>query len=565
MSYAHVDNKTGRLTEFCQRLSDEVHQLMGEPFPIFQDKTDIHWGQSWRDRIDESLDSATFLIPILTPSFFKSPECRKELEQFLERERKLGRKDLILPVYYIDCPVLNDEKKRGQDPLAKAIHARQRADWRDLRHEPFTSPIITQKLEWLGKQVLAALERVAAPSELIQPDLKFSPVADAQSTSTKTAGVTQAGLKQAQTATRNEPQELVVDPLHRGDYASISEAIKAAKPGARILVRAGLYEEGLVIDKPLEIIGQGAHGEVEVRISGQNAILFKTTFGRVTNLKLRQTGGKHYCVAIAQGRLDLEDCDISSQSLACIAIHGEADPRLRRNRIHDGKDVGVLVYERGRGTLEDNDIFANALAGVSIKNEGDPILRRNRIHDGKKSGVYVHAQGRGTLEDNDIFANALAGVSINSAGDPILRRNSIRDGKQSGVFVYEKGRGMLEDNDIFANALAGVEISEEGDPTLRSNRIRDNKQAGVHIYSQGRGTLEDNDISANARAGISIRTESDPILRHNRINKNGYEAIWVFDGGGGRFEENDLRENARGAWNISEDSNAKVNRARNLE
>jgi parallel beta-helix repeat protein len=92
-----------------------------------------------------------------------------------------------------------------------------------------------------------------------------------------------------------------------------------------------------------------------------------------------------------------------------VAIRNGADPRLRRNRIHHGKQGGVFVYEEGRGTLEDNDIFGNAHAGVNIKTGGDPLLRRNRIHDSKHgSGVHVFEQGRGTLEDNEIFANALA-------------------------------------------------------------------------------------------------------------------------------------------------------------
>ena len=132
--------------------------------------------------------------------------------------------------------------------------------------------------------------------------------------------------------------------------------------------------------------------------------------GRVANLTLRQVGGdgKWYGIDIVQGRLDLEDCDVTSQSLSCVAIHGGADPRLRRNRIHDGKGSGVFVYENGQGTLEDNEIFANAFAGVEMKEGGNPTLRRNRIHDGKEGGVYVNENGQGTLEDNDIFANALA-------------------------------------------------------------------------------------------------------------------------------------------------------------
>jgi F-box protein 11 len=176
--------------------------------------------------------------------------------------------------------------------------------------------------------------------------------------------------------------------MHRGDFTTITEAINSADPGDRILVYPGLYEEGIVIDKPLEIVGVGGPEEVIVQARGKHTLLFKTTMGRVVNLSLRQLGeGQWYGVDISQGRLELEDCDITSQSLACVAIHAGADPRLRRNRIHDGKQSGVFVFDNGQGTLEDNDIFGNAYSGVAIKTSANPTLRRNRIHDGKQSGV----------------------------------------------------------------------------------------------------------------------------------------------------------------------------------
>ncbi len=101
MSYVRLVDKHdhGRLTEFGERLSTEVQVQSGTEFPIFQDRNDIKWGQNWKQRLDESLDEVMFLIPIITPGFFKSRPCRDELEKFLEREKKLERNDLILPVY----------------------------------------------------------------------------------------------------------------------------------------------------------------------------------------------------------------------------------------------------------------------------------------------------------------------------------------------------------------------------------------------------------------------------------------------------------------------------------
>jgi parallel beta-helix repeat protein len=252
-----------------------------------------------------------------------------------------------------------------------------------------------------------------------------------------------------------------VNQLHRGEHTTIAAAIKAAKPGTVVKVEPGLYREGLVIDKPLEIVGQGAVDDVVIEIAKKDVILFRSTMGRIANVTLRQLGGEFFAVDIARGRLDLEDCDIVSHGLSCVAIHGGADPRLRRNRIHDGKQVGVLIYEQGRGTLEDNDIFANALAGVEIREGSTPVLRRNRIHDGKQGGVLVDYHGQGTLEDNDIFANSLTGVEIRRGGAPVLRRNRISQNVFAAVRVHEGGGGTFEDNDLRDNERGPWDVAKE--------------------------------------------------------------------------------------------------------
>jgi F-box protein 11 len=568
MSYVHSDDNRGRLTEFRERLGDEVRVQIGEEFLIFQDRKDISWGVNWKKRINESLDEVTFLIPIITPSFFKSPACRDELQRFLEREKELERDDLVLPIYYVDCPLLNDEEKRAADELAQAIFDHQYADWRELRFEPFTSPQIGKTLARLAVQIRDALERVQASEKPEVPKSAASVVrrqgdgASVPLPQDIEYAIERGGLARSPAA-KTEPPIRVVDPMHREDHATITEAIEAANPGDRILVRPGLYQEGLVIDKPgLEIIGDGNLDDVVVQAVGMDALLFKTTMGRVVNLTLRQMDGAGYGVDIAQGRLELDGCDITSQSLICVAIHSGADPRLRRNRIHDG-EIGVSVHENGQGILEDNEIHDNAISGVAIETGGNPTLRHNRIHDGEV-GVFVHENGQGVLEDNDIFGNALSGVAIIKGGNPTLRRNRIHDGKGKGVIVYKNGQGVLEDNEIYDNTLSGVVIETGGNPTLRRNRIHNSKQIGVFVHENGQGVLEDNNVFGNA-VGVAIIKGGNPTLRHNRINKNDYWAVSVINGGGGTIENNDLRDNAKGAWDIAPDSEPNLRRARNKE
>jgi TIR domain-containing protein len=163
MSYAHRDNVNDALTTLREFLSQAVCLEIGEDFEIFQDSDDIGWGQDWKERIEQGIDEVTFLIPIITPSFFNSQYCREELKRFLDREKELNRHDLVLPIYYRDSRVLNDEVRRETDELAKEVHRHQYADWRSLRNEPFNSNRVKSTLERLARDIDNALDRVRTP------------------------------------------------------------------------------------------------------------------------------------------------------------------------------------------------------------------------------------------------------------------------------------------------------------------------------------------------------------------------------------------------------------------
>ena len=341
MSYVRFNDQhdDGQLSQFRERLAAEVRAQTGEEFPIFQDRNDIAWGQNWQQRIDEALDAVTLLVVIITPSLFRSPACRDEFQKFLDREGALGRGDLILPVYYISTREMDDPGLREADEMARELASRQFADWRELRFEPFTSPQVRKTVAQLASRMRDTFWQPPAVStgRLARP---------AQGPKSPVEPGDQGGT--GRITAKTEPPTHIVDAYQRGDFATVSAAIKAAKPGDRILVRPGLYLEGLVVDKPLEILGDGSLSDIEIRARDASALLFRASIGRVANLTLRQGGeGNGFGVDITQGRLDLEGCDISSQSFACVVIRDGADPRLRRNKIHDGKQGGVLVVTAG--------------------------------------------------------------------------------------------------------------------------------------------------------------------------------------------------------------------------
>jgi pectin methylesterase-like acyl-CoA thioesterase len=67
-------------------------------------------------------------------------------------------------------------------------------------------------------------------------------------------------------AAKIESMTVVVDQNNQGDYTTITDALKAVKAGGKILIRPGVYKEGIVIDKQVEIIGDGKRDDIVIEI-----------------------------------------------------------------------------------------------------------------------------------------------------------------------------------------------------------------------------------------------------------------------------------------------------------
>ena len=313
---------------------------------------------------------------------------------------------------------------------------------------------------------------------------------------------------------------LVVAKFGSANYQTISEAIKNAQPGTRILVHPGFYQESLVIDQPVEILGEGSCPDITIVSKGASCIRMQTDNAVVRGFSLRGeadgTGKKHSAVKIIQGCLILQDCDITSDSGSCISIHGTtANPVIQRCKIHDGKHSGIWITENGRGIIEDCDIFGNTYPEVIIDKGGNPTIRRCKIHDSKGNGVRVTESGKGIVEDCDIFGNTYPQIVIDKDSNPTIRRCKIRDGKGNGVCVVQNGQGMVEDCEILGNADCGVYIDKGGNPTIRRCQIEQNVW-GVCVKSDGTGTFENCDLTGNQRGAWQI--EFGCSVRRNKNN-----------------------------------------------
>lgn len=344
-------------------------------------------------------------------------------------------------------------------------------------------------------------------------------------------------------------KSFVVSANGSADFSSIGEALRNVAANARLIIRPGVYNESVVVDKNVEIVGDGQPENILVVGTDASCLQMRTEQAIVRGLTLRGNGARFgkafFAVDVSRGSLVLENCDVVSDSLSCVAIHGvDSNPTVKNCRIHNGADSGIYFFDNARGRIEGSDIYRNANVGVAITNGANPTIKNCRIYEGGSGGVVAWQNGAaGLIEDCVIFNHRLANVGVSDYANPTFRRCEIYGSADAGVFVQQNGYGKFEECDVYANDDAEVAVSTGGNPGLRRCAIHGGRKSGLIVRDKGRALVESCNIYDNADAGVSAHGESVVAVRRCNIHRNGTVAVRVKGKSAASVEDSDLRGN----------------------
>ena len=177
-SYVHADNEAvgDAIAKLASRVESEFELLSAERLHLFVDR-DLEWGEEWKSRIDRELQETTFFIPIITPRYFQSEECRREFVKFKSAADRFEVRQLLLPIYYVTVPEM--EESEPQDELMALVKSIQREDVRKIRLAEEWDAIYRALVNRLATRLLKIsrnLEGLSVPSdELIEEQVETAP------------------------------------------------------------------------------------------------------------------------------------------------------------------------------------------------------------------------------------------------------------------------------------------------------------------------------------------------------------------------------------------------------
>ncbi len=274
----------------------------------------------------------------------------------------------------------------------------------------------------------------------------------------------------------------VVSPA--GPLTSISEAIAQAQPGDTIEVQGGVYNEHLVIDKPLTLVGRdrpvidGGGTGIVVDIDAPDVTLRGFVVRNSGKILEKEDGGIE-----TRGERTLIEDNILEEVLFGIYLNQSPNSTIRNNQV-SGYDLPPAL----RGDLirfwysHDSVMEGNTIEGgrdaVIWFSEGAQI-RNNVIRNGRY-GLHFMFDDDNVLEGNYLEGNSVGAYLMNSKNLKVLGNTFASNRGPSGYGLGLKDMdGILAENNRFVSNRVAVYL----DNPPAASGVHDHFQRNLFAYN----------------------------------------------------------------------------------
>ncbi len=345
------------------------------------------------------------------------------------------------------------------------------------------------------------------------------------------------------------------------DHATIAAAIAAAAPGATVCAREGVFDERVVIDKPITLQGAGPALST-IDAGGKGPALAVTGDVAVTVAQIALVNGAG--VINVEGDLTLRDCRVSGHSApedgspegpqGSGVVNG-GTLLVERCAVYDNLSFGSgggIDTRIGRATVRDSvfedNTAANRGGGIASDNAMLTVSGSTFTNNESQTGGAISAVGNMSSEADAFTGNfaRFGGAIYAEAGAEVSQGVFQRNQADLGGAIYAAGTLTSSGSRLFDNIATGEfgygggVYTSEAEATIGGGFINDNYAwNGGAVSAQGAVSIEGVTLSGNrARyGGAIIQFDGLTTVRGGIINAN----VSDFAGGAGYLANGELR------------------------
>ena len=260
-----------------------------------------------------------------------------------------------------------------------------------------------------------------------------------------------------------------------GNYASIQAGVNAANAGDTVIVRAGVYNEGISFGKSGSVAGG------YITLLGESGAVIDGTGKGELGISI---ASRNYIKVIA---MEVQNFKGSGTPIGISVEGSSGNLEIRNNKVHNienanGNAHGIAFYGTAQTPISDILVDGNEIKNCKLGQSESMVLNgnvtnftvsNNIVHDNDNIGIdFIGFEGNGPsgfdqARNGMCVANHV--YNISSAANPTYGGERSAD----GIYV-DGGRDIIIERNVVDNCDIGIEIASEHGGMTTSNIIARN-------------------------------------------------------------------------------------------
>ena len=253
------------------------------------------------------------------------------------------------------------------------------------------------------------------------------------------------------------------------DYGSIQEAINEAAEGETIYIKSGIYNEHIIINKTLKIIGEDRETTI---IQGKTGILVKIASDNVifSGFWLRDGETGIYLKGVRNCRIignKFENFSRYSVYTGGVALYAEHCSNLTiiENFFTEIDYFNAYLVSSNNCSIANNTFISTRRMSqaIGLKNSHNNIIEWNKIYGSRfdtEGGIGLSSSNRNIIRFNDIRNNDWCGISLRNSNETIIIGNNLTEHKtQTGIYINGAFKTIIYCNNFVDNLKDVIIIS----------------------------------------------------------------------------------------------------------
>ncbi len=290
---------------------------------------------------------------------------------------------------------------------------------------------------------------------------------------------------------------------------SIKHAVQKSLPGDRIIIKKGYYKEaGIIIDKPVEIIGED-YPEIDASEQGE-IFLVRSNNVIISGLKLSNSGYN------------------SMKDYAALKVENSAYCRIERNHLLNNS-FGIYLANSKYCEVISNEVISNAVSenysgnGIHLW-KCDTILVKGNTITGHRDGIYFEFVTNSKVLNNHSERNIRYGLHFMFSNYDDYENNVFKNNGAGVAVMYTRFVKMINnrfEENWGANAY-GLLLKDISDALIQHNTFSKNTTG---LYSEGgtRINIYNNTFSSNGWAAKILGNCTDDTVKFNNFMGNTFD------------------------------------------